>query len=143
MELHGTEPYQQRRIFLRCVNFFPSWRRAHPIFFQVLGWSVLVHVDSLTYRFLGAPEEPFVNVNVTNMVVTPTQTVITAQAGPMQVDLTFLIPSRFVSIRQSPSAFTCVSIIAWRLDQAIDTVLIPFFHCNIYGQFGPQGASVL
>jgi len=51
-----------------------------------------VHVDSLTYRFLGAPEEPFVNVNVTNMVVTPTQTVISAQAGPMQVDLTFLNP---------------------------------------------------
>ena len=51
-----------------------------------------MHVDSLTYRFLGAPEEPFVNVNVTNMVVTPTQTVISALAGPMQVDLTFLNP---------------------------------------------------
>ena len=59
-----------------------------------------MHVDSLTYRFLGAPEEPFVNVNVTNMVVTPTQTVISAQAGPMQVDLTFLNP---IEVRLDPS----------------------------------------
>jgi hypothetical protein len=74
--------------------FIPSttWQRAHHPLFQDLGWSVLVHVDSLTYRFLGAAEEPFVNVNVTNMVVTPTQTVISAQAGPMQVDLTFINP---------------------------------------------------
>jgi len=31
-------------------------------------------------------------VNTTNIVVTPTQTVVTAQAGPMQVNLTFLNP---------------------------------------------------
>jgi hypothetical protein len=68
--------------------------------FQDLGWSVLVHVDSLTYRFLGAPEEPFVNVNVTDMVVTPTQTVISAQAGPMQVTLTFINP---IEVRLEPS----------------------------------------
>ena len=83
-----------------CLFLQPTSQRAHPLLFQDLGWSVLVHVDSLTYRFLGAPEEPFVNVNVTNMVVTPTQTVISAQAGPMQVDLTFINP---IEVRLEPS----------------------------------------
>ncbi|KAF8497609.1 hypothetical protein F5888DRAFT_1906874 [Russula emetica] len=40
---------------------------------QILGWSVLVRVDGLTYSFLGA-------------------TVVTGQAGHMQVNLTFLNP---------------------------------------------------
>ncbi len=31
-------------------------------------------------------------MNLTNTVITPTQTVVTAQAGPMQVNLTFLNP---------------------------------------------------
>ena len=58
-----------------------------------LGWAVFVRVDGLTYSFLG--DEVVVlngSVNLTNIVVTPTQTVLAAQAGPMQVNLTFLIP---------------------------------------------------
>ena len=60
---------------------------------QILGWSVLVRVDGLTYSFLG-DETLVVNgtVNLTNVVVTPTQTMVVAQAGPMQVNLTFLNP---------------------------------------------------
>jgi len=59
---------------------------------QILGWAVLVRIDGLTYSFLG--NEPGLNgtVNVTDTVITPTQTVIAAQAGPMQVNLTFLNP---------------------------------------------------
>jgi hypothetical protein len=60
---------------------------------QILGWSVLVRVDGITYSFLGG-ETLVVNgtVNSTNIVVTPTKTMVTAQAGPMQVNLTFLNP---------------------------------------------------
>jgi hypothetical protein len=60
---------------------------------QILGWAVLVRVDGLTYSFLG-DETLVVNgtVNLTNVVVTPTQTMVGAQAGPMQVNLTFLNP---------------------------------------------------
>ena len=60
---------------------------------QILGWAVLVRVDSLTYSFLG-DETLVVNgtVNLTSVVVTPTQTMVVAQAGPMQVNLTFLNP---------------------------------------------------
>ena len=52
-----------------------------------------MRVDGLTYSFLG-DETLVVNgtVNSTNVVVTPTKTMVAAQAGPMQVNLTFLIP---------------------------------------------------
>jgi hypothetical protein len=61
---------------------------------QNLDWSVLVRVDGLTYAFLGIVLPPFYNgtVNFTSIVATPTQTVVTARAGPMQVNLTFLNP---------------------------------------------------
>ena len=83
-----------------CSFLQPRCNALIPPLFQDLGWSVLVRVDSLTYRFLGAPEQPFVDVNVMNMAVTPTQTVISAQAGPMQVNLTFLNP---IEVRLEPS----------------------------------------
>jgi hypothetical protein len=66
------------------------------IAFQILGWSVLVRIDGLTYSFLGDVPGGSASlngtVNVTDTVITPTQTVVAAQAGPMQVNLTFLNP---------------------------------------------------
>jgi hypothetical protein len=61
---------------------------------QILGWSVFVRVDGLTYLFQGDTDAAFFNgtANSTNIKITPTQTVVTAQAGPMQVNLTFLNP---------------------------------------------------
>ena len=62
--------------------------------YQILGWAVLVRVDGLTYSFLGDVSSNLYNgtVNFTSIAITPTQTVVTAQAGPMQVNLTFLNP---------------------------------------------------
>ena len=80
---------------------------------QGIGWTVFVRVDGLTYWFLGF-ETGTGNVTVpngvpttatggavdfTNLVITPTQTVIVAQAGPMQVNLTFLNP---IEVRFTP-----------------------------------------
>jgi len=61
---------------------------------QILGWSVLVRVDDLTYSFLGSVLPSLHNgtVNFTSITITPTQTVVAARAGPMQVNLTFLNP---------------------------------------------------
>ncbi len=60
--------------------------------FQVLAVPVHVRVDNITYSFLG--DSPIVNgtVTLTNTVITPTQTKLTAQAGPMKFNLTFLNP---------------------------------------------------
>ncbi|KAI9513395.1 hypothetical protein F5148DRAFT_1278777 [Russula earlei] len=82
---------------------------------QILGWVVLVRVDGLTYSFLG--NEPSVNgtANLTNIMITPTQTVVTAQVGQMQLNLTFLNPIEprdwvKQSIPFSYTAFTAKSL---------------------------------
>jgi hypothetical protein len=53
-----------------------------------------VRVDNLTYSYLGDVNSNLYNgiVNFTGIAITPTQTVVSARAGPMQVNLTFLNP---------------------------------------------------
>jgi hypothetical protein len=53
-----------------------------------------VRVDNLTYLFLGDVDPNLINgtVNETNVMASPSSTILTGQAGPMQVSLTFLNP---------------------------------------------------
>ena len=53
-----------------------------------------MRVDNMTFSFLGAVVPEIINgtVNITSLTVTPTRTIVTGQAGPMQVNLTFLNP---------------------------------------------------
>jgi len=67
-------------------------------------WRVGVRVDGNVYVILGtssimAAEKnnstnyySFPSANITNTVVMPTQTILTAEAGPIQVNLTFINP---------------------------------------------------
>ena len=65
---------------------------------QILGWSVLVRVDGLTYSFLGDVDPNLVNgiinlnSNSTFFAIGPTYTQLSGHAGPMQVILRFLNP---------------------------------------------------
>ena len=79
---------------------------------QILGWSVLVRVDGLTYSFLGDVLPNLYNgtVNFTSIAITPTQTAVTARAGPMQVNLTFLNPIE-VRIHVSITFYVYIRII--------------------------------
>ncbi|KAI9431946.1 hypothetical protein H4582DRAFT_1821981, partial [Lactarius indigo] len=79
-------------------------------------------VDKSTYLFLG--DAPTVNatVNLTNVVVSPTQTKLTAEAGPMQFNLTFFNP---IEARTRPGdwvkqsiQFSYMSLTAKSLDGA-------------------------
>ena len=76
---------------------------------QILGWSVVFRVDGLAYSFLGDVLSSSHNatVNFTSIAITPTQAVVTAQAGPMQVNLTFLNPIevRFTLLSLSASTY--------------------------------------
>ncbi|KAH9171795.1 hypothetical protein EDB89DRAFT_1886504 [Lactarius sanguifluus] len=96
---------------------------------QILGWSVLVRVDGLTYSFLGSV--PGGNggplngtVNFTDTVITPTQTVIAAQAGPMQVNLTFLNPIEPGDWVKQSIPFSYLALSAKSLDSAAHTVQV-------------------
>ncbi|KAF8497617.1 hypothetical protein F5888DRAFT_1613412 [Russula emetica] len=61
---------------------------------QVLGWTVLVRVDNLTYSFIGDVDPNLVNgtVNATSFTVSPSTTILRGVAGPVEVNLTFLNP---------------------------------------------------
>ena len=90
---HGRQP----SIILGYVPIIQPAMTFSSSLCQILGWAFFVRVDGLTYSFLGSeslvPGGPLNGtVNFTNIVVTPTQTEIAAQAGPMQVNLTFLSP---------------------------------------------------
>ncbi|KAI9459511.1 hypothetical protein BJY52DRAFT_1149036 [Lactarius psammicola] len=55
--------------------------------------AVLIRVDNNTFTFLGGwVNSTLTQVNFTNAVISPTQTVLTVEAGPMQINLTFLNP---------------------------------------------------
>jgi hypothetical protein len=86
----------------------------------------------------------FNTTNLTDIVITPTQTVIISQVGPMQVNLTFLNP---IEVRLDPfffllQAYAYASFKAWGLDQAILSVLIHRFHCKILGWLGSCCATL-
>jgi hypothetical protein len=55
---------------------------------------VIVRVDNESYSLLGYPLPIMIEpaTNLTNTVISPTQTQLTAEAGPMQINLTFLNP---------------------------------------------------
>jgi len=62
----------------------------------LLGWQGLIRVDNSVYRWLGwnsadsgAPTSPG---NLMDVQITPTRTIYTVQAGPMNVTATFLTP---------------------------------------------------
>ena len=57
---------------------------------QILGWSVLVRVDGVTYSFLGNSLND--TVNVTDITIGPANSIIIGQVGPMRVNLTFSNP---------------------------------------------------
>ncbi|KAI0930164.1 hypothetical protein AcV5_006948 [Taiwanofungus camphoratus] len=56
-----------------------------------LGWVGHVRIDGTTYKWLGS--SPLANTtNLTAKEITPTRTILTVQAGPMDLTITFLTP---------------------------------------------------
>ncbi|KAH9990995.1 hypothetical protein BJV74DRAFT_977866 [Russula compacta] len=102
-------PLAVRSPYLTCWNILTNGSTFGQIWptsydnTQILSWAVLVLIDGIPYSFLGSAntsnlqilpslKSMVTDVNLTNVVVTPTQTVFTAQAGPMELNLTFLNP---------------------------------------------------
>ena len=132
--------YGQRLLTQTKYVVFPSPAVAtQVIVLQILGWAVLVRIDGLTYSFLGDQPTSYLNgtVNVTDTVITPTQTVVAAQAGPMQVNLTFLNPIEVRTHLTNSVIPTDNSFSARRLGQAINPVLVPGLIYEIAGRCSP------
>ncbi|KDN49675.1 hypothetical protein RSAG8_01740, partial [Rhizoctonia solani AG-8 WAC10335] len=57
----------------------------------ILGWSCLVKVDNTTYNVLGVPISPNITTQTqTELQFTPTRTIISSRAGPVNLVVTFL-----------------------------------------------------
>ncbi|KAH9022178.1 hypothetical protein EDB85DRAFT_382728 [Lactarius pseudohatsudake] len=89
-----------------------------------LGIPVHVRVDNITYSFLGGSPRVNGRVNLTNTVITPTQTKLTAQAGPMQFNLTFLNPIEPGDWVKQSIPFSYLSLTAETLDGAAHAVQV-------------------
>ncbi|KAH9021636.1 hypothetical protein EDB84DRAFT_1580787 [Lactarius hengduanensis] len=104
------------------------WPRT-PTAGQTLGWSVLVRINGLTYSFLGGdPGNPVASlnatVNITGTTITPTQTVVSAQAGPMEFNLTFLNPIEPGDWVKQSIPFSYMALTAKSLDGAAHDVQV-------------------
>ncbi|KAH9009214.1 hypothetical protein EDB83DRAFT_2531328 [Lactarius deliciosus] len=83
---------------------------------DVLNLVVLVRVDNSTYLFLGNASTVNTTVNLTDVVISPTQTKLTAEAGPMQINLTFLNPIEHEDWVKQSIPFSYMSLTAESLD---------------------------
>ena len=134
-------PPQRLLMYPRCVLspslMGPSIRSL--LWFQIQDLHIFARVDNTTYSIIGLARYPNstkgdgVSANITNRIISPTQIITVATAGPMQVNVTFLNPVevRFQPSNTSISAPTYVPSQAGRLGQAIDTLFIHFSLCDI------------
>ncbi|KAI0282069.1 hypothetical protein BC826DRAFT_302706 [Russula brevipes] len=110
---------------------------------QARGWTILLRVDNVTYSFLAgvAPQVasplPFSiqsvhQPNITDIVVTPTKTVLVAEAGKMQVNLSILRPFEPGNWLRQSIPFAYASITAEALDNATHSV-------QMYTDISPPG----
>lgn len=85
---------------------------------------VVVRVDNTSYSLLGYPYPIFNTTNLTNTVITPTQTQLTAEAGPMQFNLTFLNPIEPDDWVKQSIPFSYMSLTATSLDGSAHAVQV-------------------
>ncbi|KAH8997957.1 hypothetical protein EDB92DRAFT_2024888, partial [Lactarius akahatsu] len=128
-------PLAVRSPYLNCWDHTTNgstianlWPRT-PTAGQTLGWSVLVRINGLTYSFLGGdPGNPVASlnatVNITGTAITPTQTMVSAQAGPMEFNLTFLNPIEPRDWVKQSIPFSYMALTAKSLDGAAHNVQV-------------------
>jgi hypothetical protein len=86
--------------------------------------TILVRVDNVTYAVLGYESESVRYVLINNMTLSPTQTKVTIEAGPMQINLTFLNPIEPNDWVKQSIPFSYVSLTARSLDGAAHSVQV-------------------
>ncbi|KAH9063197.1 hypothetical protein EDB87DRAFT_1805777 [Lactarius vividus] len=105
---------------------------------QILGWVVFVRIDGLTYSVLGDEHSLNGTANVTDTVITPTQTVVATQIGPMQVNLTFLNPIEPGDWIKQSIPFSYLALSAKSLDGAAHNVQV---YSDISGEWNSGDRS--
>ncbi|KAH9000737.1 hypothetical protein EDB86DRAFT_2802105 [Lactarius hatsudake] len=142
-------PLAVRSPYLNCWDHTTNgstianlWPRT-PTAGQILGWSVFVRIDGSTYSFLGGfpgntGTSVNATVNITETVITPTQTVVSARAGPMEFNLTFLNPIEPGDWVKQSIPFSYLALTAKSLDGAVHNVQV---YSDISGEWNSGDRS--
>ena len=78
----------------KCPTQFEEWsilKRRLQGEASIMGWSGKIRVNGTTYKWVGM-DGTGTPANVTNVQITPTQTIFVMRAGPMNVTVTYLSP---------------------------------------------------
>ncbi|CAL1707175.1 unnamed protein product [Somion occarium] len=97
-----------------------------------LGWQGLIRVDKQVYQWLGFSGLNPPVANLTNTQLTPTQTVISMQAGPMDINATFLSPIETADALKQSIPLSYLSLEAKSRDGVPHSVQV---YCDISGEF--------
>ncbi|KAI0744211.1 hypothetical protein C8Q80DRAFT_1220875 [Daedaleopsis nitida] len=100
-----------------------SW----PVFWgqtSIMGWAGKIRVDGKTYAWMGNDRVDDGAANVTNTQVTPTRTIFSMQAGPMNIVVTYLSPIEPADWVKQSLPFSYVSIEASSADGSAHDVQV-------------------
>ncbi|KAI0309520.1 hypothetical protein OF83DRAFT_1071921 [Amylostereum chailletii] len=108
--------------------------------FAILGWGGLVKIDNTTYSWLGNPQNG-ATTNVSQFSVTPTRTVFTLSAPPMELNITFLSPIEPGDLVKQSIPFSYVTFEATSLDGASHSVEV---YADLSGEWisGDRGQTI-
>ncbi|KAH9968155.1 DUF1793-domain-containing protein [Russula dissimulans] len=141
----GAVPLAVRSPYLNCWNpiqnsstFGRFWPTTYDIN-GLLGWTLFARIDGLTYSLLGADLGVNGTANLTDIVITPTGTLVVAEAAHMQVNLTFLSPIESDWVKQS-IPFSYLSFTAKSLDGNAHAVQV---YSDISGEWTSGNRSLL
>ncbi|RPD75338.1 DUF1793-domain-containing protein [Lentinus tigrinus ALCF2SS1-7] len=97
-----------------------SW----PLFWRgpIVGWAGRIRIDGVTYSWMGGDGIWNSTANVTDIKITPTRTIFTMLAGPMNMTVTYLSPIEPSDWVNQSIPFSYVSVEAQSLDGAAHDV---------------------
>ncbi|CAM0136248.1 unnamed protein product [Umbelopsis sp. WA50703] len=109
----------------------------------VKGWEGIVRVDNTAYEFMGAAST---NANITGLkqatqksvVTTPTQTIFTLTAGPVNVVVTFLSPVEYTDLQRQSIPLSYMLVTAASNDGNSHTVQV---YSDISGEWASNDVS--
>ena len=76
-----------------CLSTATGERRAQTSRTQsIIGWSGKIRVDGTTFSWMGQDNIGNGSATITDVQITPTRSIFSMQAGPMNITVTFLSP---------------------------------------------------
>ncbi|KAF8883844.1 hypothetical protein BD779DRAFT_813306 [Infundibulicybe gibba] len=130
----GSIPLAIRSPYFNCWLPNPgagSW----PTFWngrnQVLGWTGYIKIDGVSFEWLGFDGNEGI---LTGTEITPTRTILTLKAGPMELEVTFLSPIEPTDLVRQSFPFTYMYLTANATDGANHSV-------QVYSDISAEWAS--